>query len=290
MEYFEPNFLNEALVVLDRFGQRAKVLAGGTLLGPKLRDKPGSADAIVNIKRIVDLSKIEAVGETLRIGALVTARALAVHPLVRKHAPLVAEAAASLGAPQLRSVATIGGNVLSGHCSADLSTALLASDARASIATLNDAPYELPVERILSPGFAGLGRGSLIAEFRIPIEESCCAFEKMQTRRAFEMALVSAAVQIAVKKGEPTSSVQDVRIALGGAAPTPIRATAAEAVVLGTVLNEELAENAAHVAADVDTEPPTDARASADYRRQLVHVLVRRALAAVAGRLARRNA
>jgi len=136
MEYFEPNFLNEALVVLDRFGARAKVLAGGTLLGPRLRKQPDTADALVNVKRIPALNEIVLVDDkTLRIGALVTARTLATNQLVHKHARIVALAAASLGAPQLRSVATVGGNVLSGHYSADLSTALLACDARATIST-----------------------------------------------------------------------------------------------------------------------------------------------------------
>jgi len=74
MQYFEPNFIGEALVVLDRFGGRAKVLAGGTLLGPHLRAHPGDADALVNLKRIRDLSEIRLDGSTLHIGALATAR------------------------------------------------------------------------------------------------------------------------------------------------------------------------------------------------------------------------
>lgn len=277
MDYFEPNFLNEALVVLDRFGARAKVLAGGTLLGPHLRECPDEADALVNVKRIPALNEIALVDTTLRIGALVTARALATNQIVHRHARLVALAAASLGAPQLRSVATIGGNVLSGHYSADLATALLACDARASISTLKDGPYDLPVERMLSPGFAGLGHGGLLTALLIPLAQSQSAFEKIQTRRAFEMALVSAAVRVRFDK----STVKDIRIALGGAAPTPILATAAEAILAGATLDDSAASSAARVAADVDAEPWDDDRASADYRRHLVQVLVERALRAI---------
>ena len=280
MEYFEPNFLDEALVVLDRFGDRAKVLAGGTLLGPHLRNRPNVADALVNVKRIPALSEIavDAGTNTLHLGALVTARTLAAHGLVDTHAPLVARAAASLGAAQLRSVATIGGNLLSAHHSADLSTALLACDARVTVSTLKDGVFELPVERMLAPGFSGLGRGALLTSVLVPLSESHVAFEKIQTRRAFEMALVSVAARVRVRDG----TVIEASIALGGAAPTPILATAAQAALVQTKLQDDTILNAARVAADVDAEPVDDDRASADYRRHLVRVFVRRALRSIA--------
>src|SRR5689334_11512730 len=107
MQYFEPNFIGERLAVPAPFGDRARVLAGGTILGPQLRAHPDAADALVNVKRIRDLSEIRLDGDDLWVGALATARAIARDTLVAKHAPLVAVAAASLGAPQLRSVATI---------------------------------------------------------------------------------------------------------------------------------------------------------------------------------------
>jgi len=129
MEYFEPNFLEEALVVLDRFGDRAHVLAGGTLLGPRLRASVPAPAALVNLKRIRGLADIAFEDGTVRIGALATARILATHPLVLEHAPLVALAAATVGAPAIRTSATIGGNVLWGDSVADMACALLACDA-----------------------------------------------------------------------------------------------------------------------------------------------------------------
>lgn len=279
MQYFEPNFIGEALVVLERFGGRAKVLAGGTLLGPHLRAHPGDADALVNLKRIRDLSEIRLDGDTLHVGALATARTLARDPLIARHAPLLAIAAASLGAPQLRTVATIGGNVLSTHHAADLGCALLACEATATIAKLDDAPLRLPVEQMVSPGYTGLQTGSFLTGFTIPSAgDSRCAFEKMQTRRAFELALVSASASIRCAAG---GDVQEARIALGGAAQTPIRAVAAEQAITGGDLSERRVAQAARAAADVDAEPPDDERASSSYRRQLVRTLVTRALNAV---------
>jgi len=279
MQYFEPNFIGEALVVLDRFGERAKVLAGGTLLGPHLRAHPESADALVNLKRIRDLSEIRLDDGALRIGALATARTIAHDALVIQHAPLLAIAAASLGAPQLRTVATIGGNVVSMHHAADMACALLAYDATATIAKLDDAPLSVTVEQMLSPGFVGLQSGSLLAGFRIePAGELRCAFEKMQTRQAFELALVSACGCI---RREANGDVSDARIALGGAAHTPIRAVAAEQRIAGGDLSDGRIAEAAHAAAELDAEPLDDRRASAAYRRQLVRTLVTRVLKSV---------
>ncbi|HET9343490.1 MAG TPA: FAD binding domain-containing protein [Candidatus Eremiobacteraceae bacterium] len=276
MHYYEPNFIGEALVVLDRFGERAKVLAGGTLLGPHLRANPGAADALVNLKRIHELSEIRIDGDTLLVGALATARSIARDPLVKHHAPLLSTAASSLGAPALRTVATIGGNVLSSHHAADMACALLACDAAATIAKLDDEMLVLSVEQMLSPGFAGLRAGSLLAGFRIPTAVgSRCAFEKMQTRQAFELALVSVGASLRLR---PSGDVADARIALGGAAETPIRAIAAERAIAGGGLSDARIARAAHAASEVDAEPRDDERASTAFRRQLVRTLVTRAL------------
>lgn len=281
MEYFEPNFIGEALVVLDRFGERAKVLAGGTILGPRLRARPGDADALVNVKRIRDLAEIRLEGGSLHVGSLATAHAISRDPLVARHAPLLAIAAASLGAPQLRTTATIGGNVLSTHHAADLACALLACEATASIARLDEPPLALSVEQMLAPGFDGLRPGALLTGFTIePASDARCAFEKMQTRQAFELALVSAAVFL---RTGSSGTVSEARIALGGAARTPIRAVAAERTLGGARLDDERIQAAARAAETVDAEPHDDGRASAAYRRHLVRVLVARALASARG-------
>jgi carbon-monoxide dehydrogenase medium subunit len=277
MEYFEPNFLDEALVVLEKFGPAARVLAGGTILGSSLRAKRDAA-AIVNVKRIPQLSTIERTGDVLRIGALATAQSLAADPLIAEHAPLLGAAAASIGAPQLRSVATIGGNVLSGHHAADLSVALLALDAIAFTSSLRDGPLSFSIEQLLSPGASGLGSGALLTVVEVPIVKGRAAFQKMQTRRAFEMALVSAAATISFA---PDATVTEARLALGGAASMPIRATAAEAVLAGRRLDPESIADASNVASDVDAEPRDDVRASTDYRRHLCRVLVGRALRSI---------
>jgi carbon-monoxide dehydrogenase medium subunit len=279
VHYYEPNFLNEALVLLDRYGSRARVLAGGTLLGPQLRSDDAAVDALVNVKRIAELRRVTIAGDALHIGALLTASELAQDSLVRKHAPLIAEAARSMGAPQLRNVATLGGNVLSRDPAADLATALLALDAGCIVTSLSDDECEIPLADMLAPQAPALAPGALLSAVRIPAHSGRWAYHKMTRRRAFEMAVVAAAVCC-----ELTGDVVvRARIALAGAAAAPIRAKSAEAALTNIRLTRAAAAGAAAKAAALDAGRLNDKRASAAYRRQLVSVLTRRALLDVAG-------
>ena len=275
VQYFEPNFLDEALVLLDRFAPDAYVLAGGTILGPQLR---GAAEngTLVNVKRVRELHEIEVCSTgALRIGALVTAHELCESDLVLAHAPLLATAAATLGAPQLRNMATIGGNIHSGISSADLAVALLACDGRCIVAGEAAGPVTISLEKFLADPPAR-AEHRLLTAVEVPVSSASTSYQKMQTRQAFEIALVGAAVAVDVAGG----AVARARIALGGAACRPIRATLAEQQIVGKPPTPQTAQAAAHIASRDDAKPESDHRASAEYRRQLVSVLVQRTLAA----------
>jgi aerobic carbon-monoxide dehydrogenase medium subunit len=274
MLYFEPNFVDEALVLLDRYAPTARVLAGGTLLGLEVRARPAAASAIVNVKRIPELREIAFDGRSLHLGALATARELSDHELVRRYAPLVARAAASIGARQLRTVATLGGNICSGHPAADLSAALLASDATCHIADIAGGPSSLPLADFLRQGLRTLDRRVLLTAVEIPISGGAAAYHKMQTRRAFEMAVVSAAVIVEFAGAR----IERARIGLGGAADVAMRASRAEASLSGKPADANTAREAARVAAEHDAAPVDDHRASAAYRRQLIRTLTERSL------------
>lgn len=272
MQYFEPNFLDEALVLLERFGASARPIAGATLVGPQLRADASGVEALVNLKRIDDLSSIALDGDgALRIGALATVATLAAHPLVRAHAALLADAAASVGARQLRNVATLGGNLLSRHHAADAAVALTALDAECVVSGLRDGERVAPMAAFVSAR-QPLEDGELLLAVRVPARRTRHAYEKMTTRRAFEMALVA----VAVAAGDTGT-----RIALGGAAPSVVRATAAE-TALTKGFSADAIVRAARAAADHDAAPSSDERAGADYRRHLVRVLVERALRRIA--------
>ena len=284
LQYFEPNYINEALVVLDRFGARARALAGGTRLGPVLRADRGDVVALVNLKRIPALAGITVDGGRLRIGALATAADLACSPETAAAAPLVAAAAASMGSRQLRALATLGGNICSGDPASDLTVALLASDATCVLASLDHAEFRRPLRDVLVPGGTNFAPAELLVAVEVPVTSVRTAYRKMMTRRGFEMAVVAVAVAI-----EDDASMRGAtRIALAGAGPICQRAAKAESFARGAPTNADergWAKRVAEIAAADDAAPETDDRASAEYRRHLVAVLAERALiAALAGR------
>ncbi|HEV2037572.1 MAG TPA: FAD binding domain-containing protein [Candidatus Eremiobacteraceae bacterium] len=276
MQYYEPNFVDEALVLLERFGSRARILAGGTRLGPVVRQGAPDIHAIINLKRIEEMCTIVATGATLHIGALATAAQLRRHPAVREHAPLLADAAASMGARQLQTLATLGGNICSGDPASDLSVALLACDAICQIATPNEGVASFLIEEVLARIPPGLTPRELLTEIEIPLGPYRFSYQKMATRRAFEMALVSVSLRCRMED----DVIADARIGLAGAAQTPIRATGAEAVLTGKRITTSVARQAARVAAEADASPQSDSRASDAYRRTLVAVLTERAVVA----------
>lgn len=272
MQYYEPNFIDEALVLLERFGTNAQVLAGGTRLRFALRRQSSDDAALINLKRITELSRIELAPGELRIGPLVTAAMLGRHPLIAEHAPLIARAALSLGAPQLQTVATIGGNVVSADPAADLVPALVAYDASADIAITGEPPRTASVEEIVSKQ-PSLERGQLLTLIRLPVGAHRAAYQKMTTRQGLEMAVVSVAAWCRLE-GE---IVGDARIAIAGAAPSVFRAKNAEKALAGERLSVATARAAGHKAAE-ESKPATDSRASAEYRRALVAALAERAV------------
>jgi CO/xanthine dehydrogenase FAD-binding subunit len=272
--YFEPNFVDEALVLLDRFGPRARLLAGGTRLGFALRRSTEGVEALVNLKRISEMSAIEDRGQALAIGALVTAATLARDPIVKRCAPMLAAAAASMGAPQLRTTATLGGNVCSGDPLSDLAVALLAYDAQCVLARPDEPIRAVELEMLLG-ATPVLDVSTLLTGVSIPLGWHKASFQKMTTRRGLEMALVSAAFCARIDEGR----ISKARLAFGGAAPACIRTPAAEERIEGHPYSRERARDAAEAAAAA-VMPPGDERASVAYRRHLVRTLAERTIKA----------
>ena len=274
LEYFEPHFLEEALVVLDRFDGRARALAGGTRLVHELRTQLGTAEALVNLKRIAELHAVTAENGALSIGALATAAGLSGDAAVLENAPLLAYAASTLGSVQVRALATLGGNICSGDPASDLTTALLALDATCCVASLAAGERRIALEDLLVPGGADLRPGEVLTRVLVPNNRAAFAYRKAATRRGFEMALVAVAVTLE----RAGTRVERVRIALAGAGPMCIRAPRSERRALDAMASTSDLDAVAELAASHDSAPQTDLRASALYRRQLVRVLTRRCL------------
>jgi carbon-monoxide dehydrogenase medium subunit len=267
-----------AVALLAEHGPSVKVLAGGTDLLVEFKSASHVPRVVVDITRAADLKGIAVTDQGLRIGALVTHTEIMRSPLIRKMFPALADAAHTIGAVQTRNLATLGGNLVTCVPSMDSGPTLVALDALVTIAGPGGR-RQLP----LAGFFAGprktiLMPEELLVEIIIPRENlgKPANFQKFGLRKGQALALVNAAASLWVD-WERNVCVAP-RIALGAVAPTVIRAPAAEAYLEGRAITSESMAEAGRIAVS-EARPISDFRASADYRRDLIAVLTRRALA-----------
>jgi CO/xanthine dehydrogenase FAD-binding subunit len=283
--YLAPTRLTQALAALAQPGG-ATVLAGGTDLMPQTNaGRVEPAPLLLNIRRVPGLAGVSLDGDTLVIGALTTIEDLRADDLVHRAAPLLAQACERFASEQVRNAATIGGNLCNASPAGDTLTPLLALDAEIELASLADAGQVRTRRLPLADFFAGPGRtqragDELLTALRVPAAPpgQVWHFEKAGTRIGLDISTISIAL---AARRDTDGTLHDLRIALGAVGPVPFRARAAEAVLEGRRPDAALAAAAAQAAADAAT-PIDDVRASAWYRRELVHNLTRRTIEDVA--------
>lgn len=277
-EYLQPPSLQEATAILARHGSQAKVLAGGTDLLALLKERTLKPRFVVNIKRIPGLEGIvHTTGKGTRIGALTTIRTLETSPLLKEIYTALAEAAHLLGSPQVRNLATIGGNLCNAAPSAETAAPLLSLSATARLVGPR-GERTIPLESFFkAPGSTVLQKGELLAELILPEPPpgTGSAYLKHCPRGSMDIAVVGVAAMVTLSPGN--GKVQECRIGLGAVAPTPIRARGAEELLRGKKPAEKLLQEVAQKAAS-EASPISDLRSSAEYRRQMVSVLTARAL------------
>jgi carbon-monoxide dehydrogenase medium subunit len=270
-----PESLDDCLRLLAQRGPETKLLAGGTDLLPQMKN------GVVIPKRVIDLSGVARVkilecdAKGLRIGSAVPARQVEQDTRVRDTYTAVAESAALLGSVQVRNLASVGGNICNAAPSADMAPPLIAMEAQAVIAGPK-GERRVP----LSDFFTGVrktvvGPDELLVEIFVPAPgpHSGGCYIRHTPRRELDIAVVGVSSQVTIANGVCAKA----RIALAAVAPTPVRATAAEAALEGKALTPELIERAADLAGQA-AKPISDQRGSADFRRHLVRVLTRRTL------------
>jgi carbon-monoxide dehydrogenase medium subunit len=273
-EYLEAHTLEEAISWLDQYGPEARAIAGGTDLVVEMRYGDLAPQYLINLKTIPGLDQITPEGGGLRIGALATIRSIETSPLIKERFGILAQAAHLLGSVQVRNLATLGGNLCHAAPSAETAAPLLALGARARIVGPG-GERTLPLEEFfLGPGQTALGRGELLVAVDIPppAPRSGGVYLKHSIRRAMDIAFVGTGVVVTLGDGV----CQDIRIALGAVAPVPMRAPRAEAVLRGRRLEEPLLREAGEIASQ-ECSPISDIRCSAEHRREIVKVFVRRA-------------
>ena len=266
-----------ALALLAEHGASAKILAGGTDLLVELKSASHAPQVIVDISRAEDLKVIAITDEGLSIGALVTHAEIMRSPLICGMFPALADAAHTIGAVQTRNLGTLGGNLVTGVPSMDSGPALIALDARVTVAG-SAGRRQMPLaEFFIGPRKTVLKPNELLVEIVIPKPNlgKPAHFLKSGLRKGQALALVNVAASLWVDWNKHAFVAP--RIALGAVAPTVMRAVQAEAYLEDRAITPEAMTEAGRIAAG-EAKPISDFRASAEYRRDLIAVLTRRAL------------
>jgi CO/xanthine dehydrogenase FAD-binding subunit len=275
--YVSAKDVGHAVALLGEHGAGAKLLAGGTDLLVELKFATHGPEIIVDISRVDELKNITVIDEGLRIGALVTHAELMRSRIIRDMFPALADAAHSIGAVQTRNLGTLGGNLMTCVPSMDSGPTLMALDARVTYVSRRGHSQAPLADLFVAPRKTSLAPDELLTAIIIPKANlgKPVAFQKFGLRKGQALALVNAAAAFWVDR-DKNSFVQP-RIALGAVAPTVIRATRAEAFLEGKTISDEAMAEAGRIAAS-EAKPISDFRASADYRRELIAVLTKRAL------------
>jgi carbon-monoxide dehydrogenase medium subunit len=279
-EYYEPRSLKEALELLDRYGDQARILAGGTDLLVKMKARLVEPRVVINVKKIDGLRYIVEDGEQVRIGALTRLRDIENSELVKKYIPALHDAVKSMGSIQIRNMATIGGNLCNASPAADTAPPLLVHNAKVVLSSVGGDRVLPLAEFFRGPGLTVLKPNELLREIIVEKSNAGSSAFKKVSRVAVDLAIASAAVYVEVEDG----FIRNARIALGSVAPKPLRAVKTESLLRGLRIDSREVLNALKTI-DEEISPITDVRSTAEYRRYVSKVLVLDALEVAYARL-----
>jgi carbon-monoxide dehydrogenase medium subunit len=282
--YLEPASLDEALALLAQYGEEAKLIAGGTGLVNLMKQRLVRPAFVIGLRALKPLAGCTEDG-TLRIGALTTIGAIEASALVRRNAPLLAEACGHVATVRIRSMATLGGAMAHADPNLDTPPALIALSAHV-VARSQRGERKIPVEQLFTGYFETvLAADEIVTEILVPDQPggSGTAFVKFLPGTQDDYATVSVAVRIAL---DQNGVVEDARVALGAAAMVPVRATAVEAALAGRATDEKNFREAAPLVLDA-IDPIADFRGSAEYKRKMAVIHLRRTLAEAAAKAKR---
>lgn len=275
-EYFAARTVEEACSLLSQSKGEAKLLAGGQSLLTVMRMKLISPSYLVDIKGISDLDYITFDGkEGLRIGALTTHRAIERSPLLKRRFPVLPEMERVVASVQTRNWGTIGGNLCHADPIGDPAPPLIALNAKVKLVSSRGARTIVLEDFFVDFFETVLEDDEVLAEIQVPTPppHTGVAYRKFSIVEA-GIKIAATAVSITLKPGDGVC--KDARIVLSAVAPVPMRAVKAGAILKGKGIDDDLIAEAAQMAA-TEARPTSDMHASAEYRRELVKVLVRRA-------------
>ena len=270
-----PRNLDEALELLAKYGEEAKILAGGHSLIPMMKLRIAAPAHIIYIGKLTELNYIKEETGTIHIGALTTHSQIEESQLLKTRNPLMSETASKIGDLQVRNMGTIGGSLSHADPAADYPAAVLALEAEL-VARSIDGERVIKAENFFKDAFTTeLKPNELLTEIRVPALQGAygTAYEKL-VFRATDFAIVGVA---ALVKLNQNGEAEKVRVALTGVGNTAVRAYSVEKQLEGTKITEETIAEASKKASE-NLNPPSDIRASSEYRKAMAEVLTKRAL------------
>lgn len=282
LEYLNPSSIQEAIALLAQYGDEAKAMAGGQTLIPMLWQRLLTPRYVVSIKGIKETQRIEVDAHgNLLIGACATHRQVESSPEVRKRWPVLSETIGKVAAPQIRNLGTLGGDLCHSDYGADPPATLLALDAKVRVMGPGRDCW-LPVNEFFVDLYTtALGTDELLTQVLVPpLPRGARSAYVKYCLRAMDPAIVGVAAVLVMEDG----LCREARIGINGAATVPIRTSAAEEALKGRPLDEASLKEAAALAQE-QARPMSDSHASAEYRRKMVGVFVKRALRAALERV-----
>jgi carbon-monoxide dehydrogenase medium subunit len=276
IELHECTTLQEAMALMGRLAPNARLLAGGTDLLVDLKTGRAHYDHVISINRIDALRGISQTDEGLRIGSLTTVTELDRSDLIRRCCPPLLDATRQMANPQVRNAATIGGNIVSAVPCADLPPILMAMNASVALRSAVGERTTRLDTFFVDVRQTALGSDEVLLAVIVPTppERSGAAYARFALRDGNTIAVAGVAAALTLDSGD---RVQDARIVLGAVSPIPKLVESAGDSLVGGPLDEETLARAADQAMQA-AEPISDVRGSAEFRREIVGVMTRRAL------------
>ena len=273
-DYQEPTTLKKAFALMEKHGDDARVMAGGTSLLIMMRQRLLAPKMVISLARIPKFDRITySQKDGLRIGAGARHRDIELSPAVQKHYPLLHETFRRVAQPRIRNMGTLGGNLAAGDPLTDPGASLIALDAEVILSSSN-GQRRLPVEDFFVDYYqTALQPGELLTEIYVPPPvRPSWSHIKFTPRSVEDFATVGVAVTLKTNNG----ICEDIRVGLNSVAATIVRAKRAEEVLRGAAISDDVLREMGEIAA-TEVDPVDDNRGSAEYKRDLVRVLVRRA-------------
>jgi len=276
-QYFTPQKIEEALEILSRYGKEIKIIAGGTDLLIQYYDRLYEINGWLDLKNIKELKEIKIHQNQMGIGAMVTHAQLEKSAEIKKYFPILSQAAADIGSPQIRNRGTIGGNIVNASPAGDLLAPLMAYDAQFRLLSIQGEKIVSAEEFFIGPKKTILELAQLLTQITLslPKKKTYGCWVKIGKRKALIIATITLA--LVVEMAEDNKTVKDVRTCLGSVAPTPIEIKEIRNKMIGKNFNQlDFAELGQMVEDKIS--PIDDIRGTREYRKDVAKNIMINAL------------